>query len=144
MNYYYNLNGITSGPLPIEQLINLINPETLIWNEDGSMPDWKPAKEVSEVSNYFIEIEKRKNQYSLKKFGTYKNLILVFIFSVITHYLFVSIVIAREFFNFGDYINFYSYFNTFGVFTTCLISYILTYFIFYFIMKFRSKKNIQS
>ena len=50
MNYYYNIEGITSGPLPAEQLINIITAETLIWNEDGSMPDWKPAKEVSEFN----------------------------------------------------------------------------------------------
>ncbi len=56
MNYYYNIDGNTLGPLPIEQLIGIITPETLIWNENGSMPNWKPANEVSE----FIELSQPK------------------------------------------------------------------------------------
>jgi hypothetical protein len=56
MNYYYNNDGVTLGPLPIEQLIGIITPETLIWNEDGSMPDWKSAKEVAD----FIELTQQK------------------------------------------------------------------------------------
>ena len=58
MNYYYNLNGITSGPLPIEQLINLINPETLIWNEDGSMPNWVPANQIELIAKLINPVNK--------------------------------------------------------------------------------------
>ncbi len=50
MNYFYNIDGTTYGPLPIEQLIKIITPETLIWNEDGSMPDWKQAREVADFN----------------------------------------------------------------------------------------------
>ena len=46
MNYYYSKNGQTLGPLSIEELVKLIDGNTLVWNVDGSMENWQPAKDA--------------------------------------------------------------------------------------------------
>jgi hypothetical protein len=49
MNFYYSKDGQSFGPLPLELLINIIDQDTLVWNEDGSMPDWQPAATVPAI-----------------------------------------------------------------------------------------------
>ncbi|MCF8430171.1 MAG: hypothetical protein K9G64_08575 [Bacteroidia bacterium] len=44
MNYYYIKDGITNGPIPIEDIINICDEETMICVEDGKVSDWKAAK----------------------------------------------------------------------------------------------------
>ena len=53
MNYFYIFNGASVGPISFEQIINIITEETLIWKDDGSMIDWKPAKEIQEFAEIF-------------------------------------------------------------------------------------------
>lgn len=50
MNFYYSKDGQSFGPLPLELLINIIDRDTLVWNEDGSMPDWRPAATVPDIA----------------------------------------------------------------------------------------------
>jgi hypothetical protein len=49
MNFYYSKDGQSFGPLPLEVLINIIDKDTLVWNEDGSMTDWQPAGTVPAI-----------------------------------------------------------------------------------------------
>jgi hypothetical protein len=49
MNFYYSKDGQSFGPLPLEVLINIIDKDTLVWNEDGSMTDWQPAGTVTAI-----------------------------------------------------------------------------------------------
>ncbi len=49
MNFYYSKDGLSFGPLPLEVLINIIDKDTLVWNEDGSMTDWQPAGTVPAI-----------------------------------------------------------------------------------------------
>ena len=52
MNYYIIENGLQIGPLTIEQLkFKNISPNTQVWCE--GMPEWKKAREVSELSVLF-------------------------------------------------------------------------------------------
>ncbi|MCX6209934.1 MAG: DUF4339 domain-containing protein [Bacteroidetes bacterium] len=53
MNYYYSKDGQTLGPLSVEELIKVIDRNTLVWNADGSMQNWQAANSVSELSAYF-------------------------------------------------------------------------------------------
>jgi hypothetical protein len=48
MNYYYIKDGITNGPIPIEDIFNICDEETMICMEDGKVSDWKAAKLYSE------------------------------------------------------------------------------------------------
>jgi hypothetical protein len=52
MNFYYSKDGQSFGPLPLEVLINIIDKDTLVWNEDGSMPDWQPAATVPAIVSF--------------------------------------------------------------------------------------------
>ena len=49
MNFYYSKDGQSFGPLPLEVLINIIDKDTLVWNEDGSMTDRQPAGTVPAI-----------------------------------------------------------------------------------------------
>jgi len=49
MNFYYSKDDQSFGPLPLEVLINIIDKDTLVWNEDGSMTDWQPAGTVPAI-----------------------------------------------------------------------------------------------
>ena len=52
MNYYIIENGLQIGPLTIEQLkFKNISPNTQVWCE--GMPEWKKAREISELSVLF-------------------------------------------------------------------------------------------
>ena len=52
MSYYIIENGLQIGPLTIEQLkFKNISPNTQVWCE--GMPEWKKAREVSELSVLF-------------------------------------------------------------------------------------------
>ncbi len=44
MNYYYIKDGITFGPIPIEEIIKICEEETMICVEVGKVSDWKKAK----------------------------------------------------------------------------------------------------
>lgn len=47
MRFYYSKNEQQFGPLPLETLLKVIDGNTLVWNEDGSMENWQKAKEVN-------------------------------------------------------------------------------------------------
>ena len=51
MQFYYYANNATQGPLNIDDLIKVIDLDTLVWNADGSTKDWKPAKEIKEIAD---------------------------------------------------------------------------------------------
>ena len=53
MNYYYLKNGETLGPLPMDDLVKIIDVNTLVWNEDGSMKEWQPAVDVKPVFDLY-------------------------------------------------------------------------------------------
>jgi len=50
MAYYYSKNGEQFGPLPVEALLKVIDENTLVWNDDGSMQEWQTANKVSEIN----------------------------------------------------------------------------------------------
>jgi len=74
MNYYYLKNGETLGPLPIGDLIKIIDESTLVWNEDGSMKDWLPAKDIEPVSLLFREQVKLKETMAGIQFDSQINM----------------------------------------------------------------------
>lgn len=49
--YFYVKNGVSEGPFSAEELIKLINPDTLIWTE--GMTEWTPAGEVAQIGEMF-------------------------------------------------------------------------------------------
>ena len=51
MTYYYIQNGKAAGPLSVQELVEFINSDSLIWCDDGSMNDWRKAKEVPVIAN---------------------------------------------------------------------------------------------
>lgn len=57
MNFYYSKDGQSFGPLPLEVLINIIDKDTLVWNEDGSMTDWQPAGTVPAIVSLITRSE---------------------------------------------------------------------------------------
>jgi hypothetical protein len=58
MKYFYFSEGNIQGPILVDNLVSLITPDTLIWASDGSMKNWKPAKEISSVANLFLQTKK--------------------------------------------------------------------------------------
>ena len=60
MNYYYIKNGETLGPLPVNDLVKIIDKDTLVWNEDGSIKDWLPARTVIDT-NVFTSVSSVTN-----------------------------------------------------------------------------------
>jgi len=50
LGFHYQLHGSTHGPVPLEQLLEMIEGDTLVWHE-GS--EWKPAKEQPELKRFF-------------------------------------------------------------------------------------------
>lgn len=50
LKYYYSDNGVTKGPLPLSQLLECIDSETLVYREGI---DWTIAGDVAELKNYF-------------------------------------------------------------------------------------------
>ena len=50
VKYYYSDNGVTMGPLPIIQLLDKIDAETLVYR-DGI--DWTNARNVNELKEFF-------------------------------------------------------------------------------------------
>lgn len=49
--YFYVKNGVSEGPFSAEELIKLINFDTLIWTE--GMTEWTPAGEVAQIGEMF-------------------------------------------------------------------------------------------
>ena len=69
MNWYYEKNEETLGPISLEELLPHINAETLVWRED-SLEDWVEAKEHPDLVVFFKESHKDQiNSYgfSLKE-----------------------------------------------------------------------------
>jgi|GEM_PF-3070163 len=58
MGYYYALNGETLGPLPVEDLVKVIDANTFVWNENGSIKDWISARDVQEIASKLIDSKK--------------------------------------------------------------------------------------
>jgi uncharacterized membrane protein YhaH (DUF805 family) len=50
--YYYSIDGATFGPFTLEQLLENINEDTLVYREGI---DWTNAKNVEELKKYFIK-----------------------------------------------------------------------------------------
>ena len=48
--YYYLINDTTFGPLSVDELIKVINTDTLVWKADVSMKEWLPAKKVYQLA----------------------------------------------------------------------------------------------
>lgn len=50
MDFHILINNVKQGPFSIEELSNKgITPNTMVWTV--GLPDWKPAKQVPELSN---------------------------------------------------------------------------------------------
>ena len=54
MNYYYSKNGQTLGPLVIDELVKIIDRNTMVWSVDGATKEWLPAKDVPEINIQLI------------------------------------------------------------------------------------------
>ena len=64
-NYYYSVNGNTFGPFLVNQLIDKIDGDTLVWR-DGI--EWTNAGDVPELAIYFINYSKKKKSSKLPLF----------------------------------------------------------------------------
>ena len=66
MNYYFIKNGITSGPLQIEDIVKICDDETILCIDGGKITDWKAAKLYPEYllakARYSTEILKNNEQ----------------------------------------------------------------------------------
>ena len=64
--YYFYINNVKEGPYTLEELpIKDITPDVLVWRE--GFADWKPAKDVPELSAILSKIPPEPNK--TKKYG---------------------------------------------------------------------------
>ncbi len=63
--YYYAENGVTFGPFSLNQLLEKIECETLVYREGI---DWTNAKDIEELKKFFVneELEISSKTYDLK------------------------------------------------------------------------------
>jgi hypothetical protein len=59
--WYYIKNNQTIGPIPIDELLNEIEYNTLIFDDEGTDPDWKNAESFPLIKNALSEKTKINN-----------------------------------------------------------------------------------
>jgi hypothetical protein len=57
--YYYQKHGITYGPLPVSELLNRIDANTLVYFDGSS---WDNARNIPELKKFFVQAESNENK----------------------------------------------------------------------------------
>jgi hypothetical protein len=83
--WYYINEDKSIGPINLEELLKVIDKNTLVWNDEGDDSVWRKAELIPIIQSNLLE---NNNQTHIKKFNHFKYIIILFCFFV--GYFFLS------------------------------------------------------